>query len=39
MTDQVVFLAGGGRVLPMKNVNFQMTVEESDALVAQLRGY
>lgn len=39
MTDQVVFLAGGGRALPMKNVNMQMTVEESDALVAQLRGY
>ncbi len=39
LTDQVVFLAGGGRVLPMKNVNMQMTVEESDALVAQLRGY
>jgi hypothetical protein len=39
MSDQVVFLAGGGQVLPLKNVNMQMTVEESDALVAQLRGY
>jgi hypothetical protein len=38
MNDQVVFLAGGSRVLPMKNLNMQMTVEESDALVAQLRG-
>jgi hypothetical protein len=38
MTDQVVFLAGGSRVLPMKNLNMQMTVAESDALVAQLRG-
>jgi hypothetical protein len=38
MTDQVVFLDGGSRVLPMKNLNMQMTVEESDTLVAQLRG-
>jgi hypothetical protein len=39
MSDQVVFLAGGSRVLPMKDINMQMTVEESDTLVAQLRGY
>jgi hypothetical protein len=36
LTDKVVFLAGGSRVLPMPNVT-TVTVEESDALVAQLR--
>jgi hypothetical protein len=39
MTDQVVFLAGGSRVLPMKNISMGMTVEESDVLVAQLREF
>jgi hypothetical protein len=38
LTDQVVFLAGGGRALPMKGlVGPSMTVEQADALVAQLR--
>ena len=38
LTDQVVFLAGGSRVLPMAGLIGKLTVEQSDALVAQLRG-
>jgi hypothetical protein len=38
MTDRVVFLAGGTRTAPMTGATMAMTVEQSDALVAQLRG-
>jgi hypothetical protein len=37
MTDQVVFLAGGSRVLPIAGLIGRLTLEQSDALVAQLR--
>ena len=37
LTDQVIFLAGGSRVLPMASVAGGLTVEQSDAVVAQLR--
>jgi hypothetical protein len=37
MTDQVIFLAGGSRVLPMPNL-MTVTVEQADQMVAQLRG-
>ncbi len=41
MTDQVIFLAGGSRVLPLRSVTGaltgQLTVEQSDAIVAWLR--
>jgi hypothetical protein len=37
LTDQVVFLDGGQRVLPMPNLGAGFTVEQSDALVARLR--
>jgi len=37
LTDQVVFLAGGTRVLPLASALAVRTVEQSDALVAQLR--
>jgi hypothetical protein len=37
LTDQVVFLAGGTRVLPLASALTVRTVEQSDALVAQLR--
>jgi hypothetical protein len=37
LNDQVIFLAGGRRVLPMTGLTMSMTVEQSDALVAQLR--
>jgi hypothetical protein len=37
LTDQVVFLAGGSRVLPITGLIGRLTVEQSDALVAQLR--
>jgi hypothetical protein len=33
----VIFLAGGGRVLPMSSIAGMPTVEQSDALVARLR--
>jgi hypothetical protein len=36
LTDKVVFLAGGGRVLPMPNL-MTVTADQADALVAQLR--
>lgn len=37
MTDDVIFLAGGSRVLPMPNL-MAVTVEQADQMVAQLRG-
>ena len=37
LTDQVIFLAGGGRVLPMSSITGGITVDQADALVAQLR--
>ncbi len=37
LNDQVVFLAGGTRVLPLASALAVRTVEQSDALVAQLR--
>jgi hypothetical protein len=37
LTDQVVFLAGGSRVLPMAGLTGTLTVEQADALVARLR--
>jgi hypothetical protein len=36
LTDQVIFLAGGSRVLPMSSVT-GITLEQADAVVAQLR--
>jgi hypothetical protein len=38
LRDQVIFLTGGTRVLPMASAMRVRTVEQSDALVAQLRG-
>lgn len=38
LNDQVVFLVGGTRVLPLASAMRVQTVEQSDALVAQLRG-
>jgi hypothetical protein len=38
LTDNVIFLAGGDRVLPMPRLD-TLTAEQADALVAQLRGY
>ncbi len=38
LTDQVIFLAGGTRAVPMSGVTGMLTLEQSDALVAQLRG-
>ena len=38
LRDQVVFLVGGTRVLPLASAMAVRTVEQSDALVAQLRG-
>ncbi len=37
LTDQVIFLAGGSRVLPMANVARGFTLEQADAVVARLR--
>jgi hypothetical protein len=37
LTDQVVFLAGGHRTLPMPSLTGGFTVEQSDAVVARLR--
>lgn len=37
LNDQVVFLAGGHRVLPMAGLTTSLTVEQSDVLVARLR--
>jgi Flp pilus assembly secretin CpaC len=36
MTDSVIFLAGGTRVLPMPNLG-TLTAQQADMLVAQLR--
>ena len=36
LTDSVIFLAGGSRVLPMPNLS-TITVEQADGLVAQLQ--
>ena len=38
LRDQVVFLVGGTRVLPLATAMKVRTIEQSDALVAQLRG-
>jgi hypothetical protein len=38
LNDQVIFLAGGTRTLPLASAMQVRTVEQSDALVAQLRG-
>jgi hypothetical protein len=38
LTDQVFFLAGGGRVLPMPRAGM-LTLQQSDDLVTQLRQY
>jgi hypothetical protein len=38
LTDHVIFLAGGSRVLPMPSLGPSLTVEQADALVNQLRG-
>ena len=38
LNDQLVFLVGGTRVLPLASAMQVRTVEQSDALVAQLRG-
>jgi hypothetical protein len=38
LRDQVVFVAGGTRVLPLASAMQVRTAEQSDALVAQLRG-
>ncbi len=37
LTDQVIFLAGGSRVLPMASVTRGITLEQADTLVARLR--
>jgi hypothetical protein len=36
LNDQVIFLTGGSRTLPMPNLN-TVTVEQADAMVARLR--
>jgi len=38
LADQVIFLAGGSRTMPMNGVMTNLTVEQADAVVAQLRG-
>ena len=38
LTDRVVFLAGGSRTVPLDNLTGPLTVEQADALVAQLSG-
>jgi hypothetical protein len=37
MTDGVIFLAGGNRVLPMPPLTDKLTLQQADALVDQLR--
>ncbi len=37
LTDQVIFLADGSRVLPMASVARGITLEQADAVVARLR--
>jgi len=36
LNDQVIFLTGGSRTLPMPNLG-TVTVEQADAMVARLR--
>jgi hypothetical protein len=38
LTDKVIFLAGGSRTVPLGNLSGSLTVEQADALVAQLSG-
>ena len=38
LTDQVIFLAGGARTVPLASVTGMLTLEQSDALVVELRG-
>jgi hypothetical protein len=37
LTDKVIFVAGGSRVLPMPSLTAGLTLEQSDELVARLR--
>ena len=37
LTDNVIFLAGGNRVLPMSSLSRGLTLEQADAAAAQLR--
>jgi hypothetical protein len=37
LADQVIFLAGGARTVPLASVTGVLTLEQSDALVAELR--
>jgi hypothetical protein len=37
LTDNVIFLAGGSRVVPMSSLSRGFTLEQADAVVAQLR--
>jgi hypothetical protein len=37
LTDNVIFLAGGNRVLPMSSLRRGLTLEQADAAVAELR--
>jgi hypothetical protein len=37
LTDQVIFLAGGTRTVPLASAGGLLTLEQSDALVAELR--
>ena len=37
LADQVIFLAGGARTVPLASVTGMLTLEQSDALVAELR--
>ncbi len=37
LNDHVIFLAGGSRVLPLPSIGPGLTVQQADALVAQLR--
>ena len=37
LTDKVIFLAGGSRVVPMSSLSRGLTLEQADAVVAQLR--
>jgi hypothetical protein len=38
LNDKVIFLAGGSRVVPLSSVRGGFTVEQADAIVAQLSG-
>jgi hypothetical protein len=37
LTDDVIFLAGGSRVVPMSGLTRGITLEQADAVVARLR--